>query len=366
MLDGSHLTEGSVVTEKTPWLCPHCDIPLRILEIQPGEQIVPCPECHEPIQIISAGRQIREIRPVKPVTVVDQPATVAHATAFSSVAKRISRFLSHPRAVSLTATTMLGVSLIALWLANLPTKESAKPPVDPSLAPPANADSNTGPDEQVNQQLDEGSGASNPSIELALSAPAHVQANLDENSSENHERDTALDPAPVLDADSPPTSLNRVVAKLESIGQFVTEFNRQRSDELEVQEKQSHDGPTISSSVNSVSSSNPPAVKPTALEEPASNVDVHKALEFRIARWEQSRPVPFGELLVQLEELAGGRIQIADADSLAMQTRMKQPVSFHYKQKTLAVILADVLQKVDLRYEVRDNTIHLLPATAEK
>ncbi|MFN0197099.1 MAG: STN domain-containing protein [Planctomycetaceae bacterium] len=328
------------MTEKTPWLCPHCDIPLRILEIQPGEQIVPCPECHEPIQIVSAGRQIREIRPVVNQGTADPRAIVSSASVLPLVTKRIQQFLSHPRAVSLTATTVLGVSLIALWAANRSTSDSPVPAT-----------------EIIEPKGD---------VKIAIAEPVPSLTNATTNLEESQPVDVADDPAPLVDADPQPDIAENAVAKLEAIGQLLTEFNRQHGDEFKTQGPQPDVEFSTSSSANvsTVSSAEPPKTASPVLVEPPSNVDVNKSLEFRIARWEQSNPVPFGDLLGQLEELAGGSIQLADPDSPAMQNRLKLTVSFHYKQKTLAAILEDVLHKVDLRYEIRDNTIHVFPAIA--
>jgi len=106
-----------------------------------------------------------------------------------------------------------------------------------------------------------------------------------------------------------------------------------------------------------VAAARPAAKKSSA--PPAPKVDVSTALAQRVARSEQSKPVPLRDVLNWLEELAtvpirGDRHEIPDLDDL-----LQTPVSWELENTTVAAILETVLGAARLNYQVKPDAIQL-------
>lgn len=97
---------------------------------------------------------------------------------------------------------------------------------------------------------------------------------------------------------------------------------------------------------------------------PPQPVDVAAALKQPIRRFEQVRSVPFRELLLQMEELAGVPIRFDEQQITDIDKRFEEPVSVILEQTTVGEILQAVVEQVGLAYDIEATGIRLRPQAA--
>jgi hypothetical protein len=98
---------------------------------------------------------------------------------------------------------------------------------------------------------------------------------------------------------------------------------------------------------------------------PPKPVDVDAALAFRIVRFEQLTPASIGDLLQQVEEMAGVPI-IFDKDELqSASIDLGAEVRLELEGTTVGGILEALLTQAGLIYHVEQGTIRLRPESAD-
>ncbi len=107
-----------------------------------------------------------------------------------------------------------------------------------------------------------------------------------------------------------------------------------------------------------------PIAVPISTDEPP--IDVAAVLRQPIARFEQTQPVPFRDLLRLLEEMAGVPISTAALDS-ATVSRFDTPVTLSQSETTVGDLLGALVATVGLRYEIHEQGVRLLdPAQSQE
>lgn len=101
-----------------------------------------------------------------------------------------------------------------------------------------------------------------------------------------------------------------------------------------------------------------PTNEPAKPAEPLP-LTIEQRLQQKIARFEQSDPVPFVKLLETVEELAGVPI-VWDVDRVNEQS-LQMPVTLHLKQTTVGEILDTLLKQVGLERRDDGAKIELVP-----
>ena len=94
-----------------------------------------------------------------------------------------------------------------------------------------------------------------------------------------------------------------------------------------------------------------PGLAPDRMAPPPPSYDVERALAQPIVRFSQVRGVPFGELLKQLEDLAGVPVQLVDGDDASREAVLTREVSVELRDTTVGEIFDAVLKQVGLRKE---------------
>ncbi|MEX0726290.1 MAG: hypothetical protein WD065_08480 [Planctomycetaceae bacterium] len=350
------------MTEQNQWLCPHCRIPLRFRDFQPGEQIFPCPDCERPIQILTSGRRITGILalPENNAPTGKTPSSKFPPASWSEAV--LAGGVTSPRAISLFVTLALGVVVAGVWMANrpvpIPTAIDDRPQ-DVVLA-----------DNEV------------PAAEQPAKEDAAVPAHVDDVSDE-------LDPKPADDdstsgqeipdeTESSPASSDDLGPSEEEPGPTNTPGDETATSQDDAAiASVPYDSPTQEPDAETINarSANPIASSPTPendingeadgekeADAATPTVDVKRALQIKVARWEQARSIPLIEILDQFEEMVGGKIVLDQFDSPDVQKRLTRPISFAHRQKSFAEILTLLLDDAGLKYEIRENKIHVSPA----
>lgn len=98
--------------------------------------------------------------------------------------------------------------------------------------------------------------------------------------------------------------------------------------------------------------------------EPPKPIDVAAALKQPIRRFEQADPVPFRELLLQMEELVGVPIRADGPETADLDKLLEVPVSATLERTTVGEILETVVEQVGLSYDIEADEIRLRPQTA--
>jgi len=91
-------------------------------------------------------------------------------------------------------------------------------------------------------------------------------------------------------------------------------------------------------------------------------VDVEAALKQRIRSFRQVRAIPFRQLLLQVEEMAGIPIRLDEDQLGAAATKLDQPVSLESENTTVGDLLQALLRKIGLAYEIEADGIRIHPA----
>jgi hypothetical protein len=106
----------------------------------------------------------------------------------------------------------------------------------------------------------------------------------------------------------------------------------------------------------------PPKNEPAQPAEPPP-LTIEQRLQQKIARFEQSEPVPLVKLLETVEELAGVPI-VWDVDRVNEQS-LQMPVTLHLKQTTVGEILDALLKQAGLERRTVGGKIELRPMTQD-
>jgi hypothetical protein len=88
-----------------------------------------------------------------------------------------------------------------------------------------------------------------------------------------------------------------------------------------------------------------PPIKPA----PEVIIDIPAALSRKILSFDQSKPVPAYQLLLQIEELAAVRIDYDREKLGAAAERLDQPITLKMQNATLEDLLNDILRQIDLK-----------------
>ncbi|MEX2288259.1 MAG: hypothetical protein WD648_14285 [Planctomycetaceae bacterium] len=290
--------------------CPHCDAPLRAKDARLAGRTVECPDCRRPLKIVAdASRQLTvQAAPTseKGTTSFAKGGVGAVAKAAKSIRRRTARWqevLSNPLVVAWAAGGVLTfMLLIALW----PRRDyAARDSADNAVARQAeSSDKNTGDsDEEPAAKANDASKSAPLAMnELPVEAPKPV----------------------ALVENNPP------------------------AEQIAIAEPAVAEKPPIASE---------PAVEPPP--QPAPPIDVAANLAQPIVRFEQIRPVPFRDLLLLVEEMAGVPIVYDQIDPAAMQTAFDTRVSLSLQRTTVGEILQETLKRVGLSFDVEPGIIRL-------
>ncbi|MDB5389968.1 MAG: hypothetical protein JWM11_5614 [Planctomycetaceae bacterium] len=92
-------------------------------------------------------------------------------------------------------------------------------------------------------------------------------------------------------------------------------------------------------------------------------VNIPAALSRRILSFEQSRPAAAYQLLLQIEELAGVRIDYDRQKLGDAADRLDKPVTLKMQNATLEELLNEVLKQIDLKRQDEKSQIRIVVPT---
>jgi hypothetical protein len=107
----------------------------------------------------------------------------------------------------------------------------------------------------------------------------------------------------------------------------------------------------------------PAAQAPPVQQAPEIKIDIPAALSRKIASFDQTKPAAAYQLLLQIEELAGVRIEY-DREKLGdAAERLDKPITLKMQGATLAELLNEILRQIDLkRQDERARITIVLPS----
>jgi len=106
-----------------------------------------------------------------------------------------------------------------------------------------------------------------------------------------------------------------------------------------------------------------PRRSPVAAEIPdvTALLNVMAALDQPIQRFEQTKPVPLRELLLELEEMAAVPIHADPEQIPELAARLERRVTVQLENTTVGEILRAAVKNAGLTYEKKSDGVHLLP-----
>jgi hypothetical protein len=100
---------------------------------------------------------------------------------------------------------------------------------------------------------------------------------------------------------------------------------------------------------------------PVTPAAPEKVVDIPAALSRKILKFEQVKPAAAFQLLLQIEELAGVRIEYDRQQLGALASRLDKPITLKKQNASLAELLDDVLKQIDLGRQNDKSCIRVVP-----
>ncbi|WP_166820546.1 hypothetical protein [Thalassoroseus pseudoceratinae] len=282
--------------------CPHCQAPLRIRNRAYLGKELDCPHCDQPIRIV-AGIDTEFL--AEPLGEPELP-----------IPMEARNHLWTPQRISWALAASLGLLLMGVlfW----PNQESSKITAEKDLPSknPTRADEDTG------------------------TPPVETPVETDE-------------PPTVVDDPAPP------VVEVPVVPVAIVEENG--------------DPPKIDVPLPAPPEPNDPPEMQAALDqpiepmfaadvaiEPAVVVDVQQALDVRVKRFDQPRPIAVREILTEFEEFLG--VPIRTADPRIPPAQLDRTVTILLEDTTLGEILKSVTEQAGLSFEIQDGEIVLIPS----
>lgn len=102
------------------------------------------------------------------------------------------------------------------------------------------------------------------------------------------------------------------------------------------------------------------AAPPPAPVKPDKVIDIKAALERKLLKFEQRKPAAAFELLLQIEELAGVRIEYDRKKLGVLAQRLDRPISLVRENVTLGELLKEILEKIELSREDGTQSIRII------
>lgn len=106
-----------------------------------------------------------------------------------------------------------------------------------------------------------------------------------------------------------------------------------------------------------------PGVAPApvaAIPQPEKVIDIPAALSRKILKFDQAKPAAAFQLILQIEELAGVRIEYDREQLGPVASRLDKPITLKKQDASLAELLDDILNQIDLQRQIEKTCIRII------
>jgi hypothetical protein len=104
----------------------------------------------------------------------------------------------------------------------------------------------------------------------------------------------------------------------------------------------------------------PPGTNPAPEQPVEKPIDIPAALSLKIAKFDQAKPAAAFKLLLQIEELAGVRIEYDRAQLGPAAERLDKEISLRKENASLEELLDEVLKQIDLQRKSEAKCIRII------